>query len=163
MINGPLGLYCIVSSTLSEYRKKLEQSDEITQGFYSFAVTILESILQAADSIIEIIYTNKEWTPLSNGSIKDMEANPKLYTNVLSPESALGNIDEYMSFIDNLDDEIANVSSLGMKLGTEYPIFQPIAITHELFKRSKELLLKFVITNKIIVAGGVVAGDLADK
>ena len=65
--------------------------------------------------------------------------------------------------MDHIDDDILNLSTEGMELGTQYPVFQPIDITKELLKRTQELLLKFAITNKIVVAGGVVAGKLAKQ
>ena len=45
----------------------------------------------------------------------------------------------------------------------DYPVAHPMAIYTELLKRSKELLLKFINTNKIIVAGGVVVDDKSKK
>ena len=37
-----------------------------------------------------------------------------------------------------------------------YPVAQPLVITKELLKRTQELLMKFINTNKIVIIGGVV-------
>ncbi len=64
------------------------------------------------------------------------------YFNILYGESDSGS-----SFISNMDDCAEN---------NNYPILHPIGIYTELLKRINELAIKFALTNKIIVRGGVV-------
>ena len=85
------------------------------------------------------------------------------YINALDSEHKIRTLSDYLNKMDKIDDDILNLSTEGMELGTQYPVFQPIDITKELLKRTQELLLKFAITNKIVVAGGVVAGKLAKQ
>ena len=50
-----------------------------------------------------------------------------------------------------------------LQLGSIYPVLQPVMITEELLKRTQELLIKFLSTNKIIVYGGVVVNPSQEE
>ena len=140
---------------LTIYNKKLKE-------VYTFAANILKQIYHTVLDIIEVVYEEK-CTADSKLMSDELTLDHKKYINALDSKHKIRTLSDYLDKMDKIDDDILNLSTEGMELGTQYPVFQPIDITEELLRRTQELLLKFAITNKIVVAGGVVAGKLAKQ
>ena len=163
LVGGPLALSNVVLRVYSSYKDKAEKatSDELKE-VYSFAANILKQIYNTVLDIVEVVYEEK-CTVDSKLMSGELTLDHKKYINALDSERKIRTLSDYLDKMDQIDDDILNLSTEGMELGTQYPVFQPIDITKELLKRTQELLLKFAITNKIVVAGGVVAGKLAKQ
>lgn len=163
LVGGPLALSNVVLRVYSSYIDKAEKatSDELKE-VYNFAANILKQIYNTVLDIVEVVYEEK-CTAGSKLMSGELTLDHEKYINALDSEQKIRTLSDYLNKMDKIDDDILNLSTEGMELGTQYPVFQPIDITKELLKRTQELLLKFAITNKIVVAGGVVAGKLAKQ
>ena len=163
LVGGPLALSNVVLRVYSSYIEKAGKatSDELKE-VYSFAANILKQIYNTVLDIVEVVYEEK-CTVDSKLMSCELTLDHEKYINALDSEHKIRTLSDYLDKMDKIDDDILNLSTEGMELGTQYPVFQPIDITKELLKRTQELLLKFAITNKIVVAGGVVAGKLAKQ
>ena len=91
---------------------------------------------------------------IDRNGLKDI---PTMYVNVFNK----GKVFDIKPFIEKLKPYTfdSDVSSNDEVLARSYPVLQPISIVDELLKRIEELLIKVIMTNKIIVTGGVMAKD----
>lgn len=114
------------------------------------SLDLLACLHQAAENI------NKD----ANRTASDIEVitDKSCYRNDLSNT---GSRHLVKSYIDMLQEPIAD-EDIPM-LQCTYPVMQPKRIILEMLKRIKELLMKFVVTEKIIIFGGVVMGDKKDN
>ena len=163
VLNGPLTVIAVCeavrSDLVTKYQKLLDSDVVASLQVTGYINTLLDCIVNAMKVVVEPVF--KLCTVAADEYVKVHD--PKKYLNALDLNPQLRDIDTYLQEVAKLPDNVTNLSADGLRIGSTYPVFQPIAITTELLKRAQELLIKFMITNKIIIMGGVVADTLADK
>jgi hypothetical protein len=155
LINGPISICRAIKIELNKHidAKNRETSEELI-ATHDFAIIVLNCMI---DSILEVIET-------VHGESIDTESfigESDTYINSLNGRGHLN----FYDFVEEIKkgEHVDNLSEDGMRLGSTYPVLQPVAITIELLKRMQELLMKFVNTNKIVVYGGVVVNNKDTK
>lgn len=167
LINGPISLSFALYQAKEYFSSKLKTDDDIvTRNMDRFAVEIAESLWKAiTEDVIATIYNLDPDTDQSNWRIllSQLEDDPNDYINSLTcdPQKTTEpyRLYDFISLISSIADDVKNTDVDSLKIGSTYPVFQPIMITTELLKRMQELLIKFLNTNKFIVYGGVVVSD----
>lgn len=129
-----------------------------------FATLIAESLISSFRRIGSIVFGEQTVVDIIQRSLTRDE-----YLNALDPYMCdCGHIDEkircFSQFVGNIDkmlpEEVDAMDPAVIDIGMTYPVLQPIPITQELLLRAQELLLKFALTDKLVIRGGVVAGEL---
>lgn len=153
VVNGPLSIFNAVHDASATIREIIDtQATQLTEDQKNnkettislsvteyFTYVIYKCMNEALLSIIQQLYGEHMFTDEQE---LDMKNNPDKYFNIIS--RSVTDIRDYIS--EDYDGDRR----------TTYPVAHPVAIYTELFKRVKELLFKFINTNKIVVAGGVV-------
>ena len=142
MINGSFGLYAVMESY------KFRDGEEKTSSV-KFLSTVAEAISDSLEEVLETVFTTPEMESdefLCHRNRTEM-CNPDSYQNVLAERIKPFSFREFLEEMDTAD---------LTTLDTRYPVAQPYMITKELLKRTQELLMKFINTNKIVAIGGVV-------
>lgn len=151
VINGPLSLMNAIVDTGDQLFPEGKLPADATAET-KFTYNLLNSMLKAVSRVVSSVYVNLH---TGNRNFSDEQAilmknHPETYFNVLSEE-----VDTWNNFFDS------EIDAPGSEF--KYPVTHPVAIYEEMLRRSKELLLKFITTNKIIIAGGVVLNQDKDK
>ena len=155
LINGPISIYRGIHD---EYVAKTEEdvSDATieVQNAKKFSLIILDCMRASISEVIDTVHGTSIDEVIGSYE-KDT------YVNSLSGSVKYN----FYDFVKEVEEgkHVDNLSEDGMRLGSTYPVLQPVAITMELLKRMQELLMKFVNTNKIVVYGGVVVNDKDTK
>ena len=154
-INGPLPLWYAIVSYYGELVDRLEKNYSTDDGKFALPAEeyvryiVGQSMVTGVSAVFAALYTGESKTKLTDSVTDAMKQDKNLYFNVLA--NSVCSLKEFVDIIDKDGRE------------TDYPVAHPMAIYTEMLKRSKELLLKFINTNKIIVAGGVVVDDKPKK
>ena len=154
-INGPLPLWYAIVSYYGELVDRLEKNYSTGDGKFALPAeeyvryVVAQSMVTGVSAVLAALYTGESKTKLTDSVTAAMKQDKNLYFNVLA--NSVCSLKEFVDIIDKDGRE------------TDYPVAHPMAIYTEMLKRSKELLLKFINTNKIIVAGGVVVDDKPKK
>lgn len=154
-INGPLPLWYAIVSYYGELADRLEKNYSTGDGKFALPAeeyvryVVAQSMVTGVSAVLAALYTGESKTKLTDSVTDAMKQDKNLYFNVLA--NSVCSLKEFVDIIDKDGRE------------TDYPVAHPMAIYTEMLKRSKELLLKFINTNKIIVAGGVVVDDKPKK
>lgn len=142
LINGPWSLRAAVNSAISNYTVK--HDDKYALGSLLFSC-IADSIKEITDFLIKENKFGK--SPALSIYFDSIQADSSKYINILDTS-----VRDYYDFVTEVEDGNLDKKTL---LYTTYPILQPLAVTTELLKRVKELIIKFIFTNQIIVYGAV--------
>ena len=145
-------MWYAVSSYYDELVERFKKSYATEDGKFALPVEeyvryiISDSMRTGIGAVLAALYTRSK---LTDTVLKAVQDDRDIYFNVLA--DATCSLKEFIKVINDDGREV------------DYPVAHPMAIYTELLKRSKELLLKFINTNKIIVAGGVVVDDKSKK
>lgn len=152
LINGPISIYQAIDEAIKPCDP--DASSEL-KAANDFATLILNCMKESISEIISVVHADD---PVD---LKTFAREPSKYVNSLNDNEVL----EFDDFVAEVKEgkHYDNQSEDGMRLGSTYPVLQPVAITKELLKRMQELLMKFVNTNEIVVYGGVVVNDKESK
>ena len=142
MINGSFGLYATM--------KGIELGiDEDRDGDSAFMGTIANAVAVSLNEVLETVFTvpnmgSEVFLCISN---RQWMCDADKYQNVLAENAVPFSFTDFLNKMDTED--LASLDNW-------YPVAQPYMITKELLKRTQELLMKFISTNKIVAIGGVV-------
>lgn len=152
LINGPMSILFALTDTLTKYQELVDTNKNTEyRDAYSFAFDIVSCMHSAIKDIVNTLHEED-----LSSVLNEMREDPEKYTNVLEP--GVRNFSEYVKSISDFS-TTEELSQEDMISGSTYPVLQPVTITQELLKRVRELLMKFIKTNKIVVYGGVVVKD----
>lgn len=130
----------------------VEQSDMLVD---KVLVACTDSITMATSEITDVIFDNALNTFVENISSKGD------YVNVLSDTE---NFDFVASNLKTAIELFHNDPSAYLQSDCDnYPILQPYSVYTQMLMRFKELLIKLVTTERMIVPGGVYVKDLDDE
>ena len=119
----------------------------------TFIKTILKDMFDCISKITDYLVTENKCCnaseEMSDDAMQLFSDNPEIYLNVLDGKHR--QFREFLSKVENNEDT--------ENYGSTYPVLQPVTITTELLKRVRELLLKFILTNQIIVYGAVMVKE----
>ena len=142
MINGSFGLYATM--------KGIELGiDEDRDGDSAFMETIANAVAVSLNEVLETVFTvpNMDSEVFLCISNRQWMCDADKYQNVLAENAVPFSFTDFLNKMDTED--LASLDNW-------YPVAQPYMITKELLKRTQELLMKFISTNKIVAIGGVV-------
>jgi hypothetical protein len=151
LINGPISIFRAIMDTCEYYETlTVPEGNAHIAKVLEFQNIIVNAMAECGEDILSVVYGTGDDYPTM-----DMYHTPDIYYNSLSKDNQARDYWEFIERIKTVKD-INNLSEEALELGVQYPVLQPKRITIELLKRIKELLMKFVNTNKIVVYGGVV-------
>ena len=147
LINGSFGLYAVSSAAVINTNDKKE---------LDFIALVRESISASLVEVLDTIFTlpGKHSDDILTTDAIQLMHQGNFYQNVLAEDPHPFSFAGYLELIPELGEQLdADQAAL---MGKIYPVAQPLVITKELLKRTQELLMKFINTNKIVIIGGVV-------
>ena len=145
LINGPVSIKRALCDVHEEITAE-ESSLTFTASEREFARIIIEKMIESISVIITTVHGKDNLTNIS--------ADIDTYVNSLDgKERSFKTFLEQSKSYDETDPASVHL------LENCYPVLQPVTITIELLKRIRELLMKFVNTNKIVVYGGVMVKE----
>lgn len=150
-INGPMPLWYAVASIYDELNTLIKEQYTDEEGKISLPVeryvgfVVADSMVAGVSAVSSALYSTGNGSGFTAEAISAMRDDKDIYFNVLANTPC-----SLKKFIEIIDEP---------GRATDYPVAHPVAIYTELLKRAKELLLKFISTNKIVVAGGVVVDN----
>ena len=156
LINGPLSMWSAL------YETKRQFGDYTQTPHIQFQTLILDSMLLAMESVLKTVYTTPTVPYEERCTARTMEnvfTDADLYINVLSDSNLPFTLNGFLKQLQDTTsirstDTTKDISNF-LVFQQDYPVVQPVMITKELLRRIKELLLKFIHTNEIIVFGGM--------
>lgn len=156
LINGPLSLYQAISDTLYQYRTSAyDRTKKIEVAQHKLALTVLMHMQSSLTTVINTVY-GKNFA--NNYNPESFEKT--VYRNSLTSDDYDSEGINLYSYLNNIPSSESKLEDLSLDncnfLATCYPISQPIKIAEEMVKRAHELIIKFMMTNKIVVNGGVI-------
>ena len=140
LIDGVCDMYKAVSEVVLKQPSTAQADERKNKLFAQVGSCVNDSLRKVIDTVYgpradKMVFTN---------------TGDHNYTNSLSDKSDL-KFEDYLAHLDGeYDDE---------KLCEEYPVLQPIDISHEILDRIFELMIKFMLTNKMVVDGGVMVKE----
>ena len=150
LINGPMAIRCAIHDVIESYEHDTSINSANTGTFIK---TILKDMFDCISKITDYLVTENKCCnaseEMSDDAMQLFSDNPEIYLNVLDGKHR--QFREFLSKVENNEDT--------ENYGSTYPVLQPVTITTELLKRVRELLLKFILTNQIIVYGAVMVKE----
>lgn len=153
--DGILTIYEAVYTTFKDVSNSVcsdpdnERAMELHRRQHDFKMDILLALRNSLTKVVDTVYdTFPSYEGVERNT--DIYHNALVYGDSMSFKSYLGDIPPTSVDHAQLDEATLNT------LVTTYPVLQPVTISHEILNRIFELIIKFVITNKIVVEGGVV-------
>ena len=139
LINGPWSLRTAVVSAREEYLKS---------STTKLGETIFNSIIDSLKEITDFLIKENKFDSELDDYFNHTPSADK-YINILDRHQDLRDYYDFVAEVKAGDLENKKL------LYTSYPVLQPAMMTTELLKRIKELIIKFIFTNQIIVYGAV--------
>lgn len=164
LISGPLAIYHAIYNVSLEY-SNLIANTEVQTATNQLARAVLQYMLSSISEVTHTVYRVEELKKYSvEPSVDSVDATrvhatptgqTKYSSYINSLDGELRDLDQYISQI------AANTPNIEL-LTTGYPVLQPATIVTEMLRRVHELVIKFMLTNKLVVSGGVMVNQDTD-
>ena len=181
LINGCYAAYLAINRTCAEYVRIYSLADyyylDRPKEEHQFKRLISFDLMQALGGVIQATYANRNYTVTANADEAFADNNHSCiptepYINHeangcneygdhgLVPEVFDNIFTQGLNSLWTFREEQLEYDGAAVK---NYPVMHPAAIYQEMMKRVKEMLLKVILTNQIIIHGGVVLNKEEDK
>ena len=163
LVNGSFGLYAVTANLAAEAEKQLTQAEQEQDAKAIEVAKLRRLIASALRSAIEAVLRTLFGSEFFQDTfiLARLTMDPDSYINGLDDTCSVRSVDEFRKSLKHLT--ATSTTQDDLQLGSIYPVLQPVMITEELLKRTQELLIKFLSTNKIIVYGGVVVNPSQEE
>lgn len=153
IINGPLAIRHAITSVQDKVQAAMPDDTEVHKATKKLALNILRHMHDAIASVTETVYRENELQGYTAGmSVMTKDSHDKYDLYINSLDGTTRHLTDYLQLLtaESHDDAILTMG---------YPVLQPAAIVREMLRRVHELMIKFMLTNKLVVDGGVMVTE----